>query len=78
MSILEKMRDYQRQQEMERQAKMQGVLPEAEQFDDVQVQGLGLKPRRPSLRNLIGDNNPLADEDFEMLQQMYKFGRITE
>lgn len=73
MSILEKMREY----EIQKQLKLLGgdIEPET---PDIKMQGLGLKPRRPSIKSMIGDNNPLTQDEFEELSQLFKFGRIQE
>jgi len=78
MSILEKMREYEAQRISKLQGSGDGLLGEPEPSHNVSVQGFGLKPRRPSIKNMIGDNNPLSDEDFQMLGEMFKFGRVTE
>jgi hypothetical protein len=63
--------------EEQKQRKLLGDNVEPE-VPDIKMQGLGLKPRRPSIREMIGDNNPLSDEEFEELNQLFKFGRVSE
>jgi hypothetical protein len=68
-----------REYEAQRQAKLlQGsALPDTETPDPV-IHSMGLKPRKPSIRQLIGDQNPLTQEEYEALGQLFKFGRIQE
>lgn len=52
-------------------------IPETDP-EDITFHGLGLKPRRPSLKRMIGDQNPLTDEDYKALSEIMKFGRVQE
>lgn len=74
MSILEKMRAY----DAQRKQKMLDTSIPPTDPEDIKFHGLGLKPRRPSLRRMIGDQNPLTDEDYEALRDIVKFGRVQE
>lgn len=75
MSILETMRDYSTMSKVN--DNYEPLLPESDK-KRIMIQSLGLRPRRPSIKRLIGDNNPIDNEDFEELKQLYKFGRISE
>jgi hypothetical protein len=66
-----------RQYEEQKQKKLLGDDIESD-LPEFKMQGLGLKPRRPSIKSMIGDNNPLTQEEFDELSQLFKFGRVTE
>lgn len=66
-----------REYEAQKQLKTLGVDIESE-VPEFKMQGLGLKPRRPSIKSMIGDNNPLTQDEFDELSQLFKFGRIQE
>lgn len=69
-----------REHEARRQAQMladSGMVPDTE-TPDVPIQSMGLRPRKPSIRKLIGDNNPLTQEEYEALGELFRFGRIQE